>query len=185
MPCGLRTAAQQDMLRKLKEYFKLSWAKLVADIPNIEKLRPKQVTFAREYALSGRKNRAEAVRRAGYQTDNPEMVDRLGRRLVQNERVMKLVEAFEVEHRKQMTISVSEVVKYFGDIADAAVAVGDFTNANRAMENLAKYLGMFVEKKEITHKVVTSKAELDARIEELTKVLRDSAQEIEDSLRPG
>ena len=183
MPRGTATAAQLETMRKLKEYFKLSWSKLVEDIPKLHKLTPKRVAFAREYALNGRKNRAQAVRRAGYESDNPEMIDRLGRQLIQNEAVVKLIEAFEVEHRSYMTISVPEVVAYFQKIADQAAEVGDFTNANRAMENLAKYLGMFIEKKEITHKVVSSKAELDARIAELTQVLRDSAQEIDDKLR--
>ena len=82
-----------------------------------------------------------------------------------------------------MKLCVEDVVKWFQDIASAAMETQDFTNANRAMENLAKYLGMFVEKKEITHKVVQSREELDARIAELTAVLREAEPEIERKLR--
>ena len=82
-----------------------------------------------------------------------------------------------------MKIRVEDVVKWFNDIAMAAMDTGDFTNANRAMENLAKYLGMFVEKKEILHKTVHSREELDARIGELTAILKEAEPDIERKLR--
>jgi hypothetical protein len=82
-----------------------------------------------------------------------------------------------------MKINVEDVVKWFNDIATAAMQTGDFTNANRAMENLAKYLQMFVERKEITHRTVHSREELDTRIKELTSVLQEADAEIEDRIR--
>ena len=60
---------------------------------------------------------------------------------------------------------------------------GDFTNANRAMENLAKYLQMFTERKEVTHRVVHSKEELDTRIAELSRVLKEVEPDIEARIR--
>jgi hypothetical protein len=95
----------------------------------------------------------------------------------------ELISAFEIEEKARMKISVQEVVKWFNDIATQAMASGDFTNANRAMENLAKYLQMFVDKKEITHRTIHSKEELDTRIKELTTVLREADSEIEERLR--
>ena len=47
------------------------------------------------------------------------------------------------------------------------------------MENLAKYLQMFVEKKEITHRTIHSQEELDTRISELTAILKEAEPEIE------
>lgn len=82
-----------------------------------------------------------------------------------------------------MKINVEDVVKWFNDIATAAMQTGDFTNANRAMENLAKYLGMFVDKKEIIHKTIHSKEELDTRIGELTAILREAEPDLERKLR--
>jgi hypothetical protein len=82
-----------------------------------------------------------------------------------------------------MKINIEDVVKWFNDIATAAMQTGDFTNANRAMENLAKYLGMFVDKKEITHRTVHSKEELDTRIGELTAILREAEPDLERKLR--
>jgi hypothetical protein len=51
------------------------------------------------------------------------------------------------------------------------------------MENLAKYLGMFVDKKEIIHKTIHSKEELDTRIGELTAILREAEPDLERKLR--
>jgi hypothetical protein len=82
-----------------------------------------------------------------------------------------------------MKISVQEVVEWFQRIAAAAMETGDYANANRAMENLAKYLQMFVERKEITHRTVHSREELDTRIKELTSVLQEADAEIEDRIR--
>jgi acyl carrier protein phosphodiesterase len=82
-----------------------------------------------------------------------------------------------------MKINVEDVVKWFNDIATAAMQTGDFTNANRAMENLAKYLQMFTERREVTHRVVHSKEELDTRIAELSRVLKEVEPDIEARLR--
>lgn len=82
-----------------------------------------------------------------------------------------------------MKLSVEDVVKFFNDIANQAMSAGDYTNANRSMENLAKYLQMFVEKKEITHRTIHSKEELDTRISELTAILKEAEPEIEQRLR--
>mgnify|MGYP000025137403 CR=1 FL=1 len=95
-----------------------------------------------------------------------------------------LLDALEFERKARMKISVDDVVVWFNKIATAAMETGDFTNANRAMENLARYLQMFVERKEITHKVVHNKEELDARIAELTMVLKEAEPDIAARIRP-
>lgn len=82
-----------------------------------------------------------------------------------------------------MQISVTEVINWFQRIANEAMANNDFANANRAMENLAKYLGMFTEKKEIIHRTIHSKEELDTRINELTTVLKEIEPEIASRIR--
>lgn len=77
-----------------------------------------------------------------------------------------------------MGLRVEDVATYFAKIADTAMEQGDFTNANRAMENYGKFLGMFVERKEVTHKTVHNKAELDARIRELQMVISEEQETI-------
>jgi len=82
-----------------------------------------------------------------------------------------------------MKLNVEDVVAWFQKIATASMEAGDFTNANRSLENLGKYLQMFVERKEITHHIVHNRQELDARIIELTDILKESGPDIEAQLQ--
>ena len=47
----------------------------------------------------------------------------------------------------------------------------DFTNANRALENLGKHLGMFVERALIEQKITLSPDQLDAEIAKYQTVI--------------
>lgn len=171
--------AIRDLKNHLRETWQASWDK----INKIKKLRPKQVEFARHYALNGRTNKCGAMRLAGYDTVNPAVLLAMANKNLSIPHFNDLVTAFEIEEKARMKINVEDVVRWFNDIATQAMGSGDFTNANRAMENLAKYLGMFVEKKEITHRTIHSKEELDTRISELTAILKEAEPDIERKLR--
>ena len=123
------------------------------------------------------------LRLAGYDTVNPAVLLAMANNNLSIPHFNDLVTAFEIEEKARMKINVEDVVRWFNDIATQAMGSGDFTNANRAMENLAKYLGMFIERKEITHKSVHSKEELDTRISELTAILKEAEPDIERKLR--
>lgn len=183
MPVGARTKANLQKLEELKEFLRETWLRVMPHADNFKRFSKKQIAFARHYAKNGRSNRAEAMRLAGYDTNDPQVLWHMGRRNMNVPFMEELIQAFELEEKVRMKINVEDVVKWFNDIAMAAMSSGDFTNANRAMENLAKYLGMFVEKKEIVHKTVHSKEELDSRIAELTAILREAEPEIERKLR--
>jgi hypothetical protein len=170
-------------IRNLKEHLRETWQSNWDKISKIKKLRPKQVEFARQYAKNGRTNKCGAMRLAGYDTNNPAVLRAMADENLSIPYFNDLVTAFEIEEKARMKINVEDVVKWFNDIATQAMASGDFTNANRAMENLAKYLGMFVEKKEITHRTIHSKEELDTRISELTAILKEAEPDIERKLR--
>ena len=171
--------AIRDVREHLRETWQANWDK----ISKIKRLTPKQVEFARQYALNGRTNKCGAMRLAGYDTNNPRVLLAMADENLAIPHFHDLVTAFEIEEKARMKINVEDVVKWFNDIATQAMQSGDFTNANRAMENLAKYLGMFVEKKEITHRTIHSKEELDTRISELTAILKEAEPEIERKLR--
>lgn len=170
-------------IRDLKEHLRETWQARWDKIAQIKKITPKQIEFARQYALNGRTNKCGAMRLAGYDTNNPAVLLSMANKNLALPHFHDLITAFEIEEKARMKINVEDVVKWFNDIATQAMASGDFTNANRAMENLAKYLGMFVEKKEITHRTIHSKEELDTRISELTAILREAEPEIERKLR--
>jgi len=171
--------AIRDVREHLRETWQANWDK----ISKIKRLTPKQVEFARQYALNGRTNKCGAMRLAGYDTNNSRVLLAMADENLSIPYFHDLVTAFEIEEKARMKINVEDVVKWFNDIATQAMQSGDFTNANRAMENLAKYLGMFVEKKEITHRTIHSKEELDTRISELTAILKEAEPDIERKLR--
>jgi hypothetical protein len=179
---GIR-AENVKAIRNLKEHLRETWQASWDKINKIKRLTPKQVEFARQYALNGRTNKCGAMRLAGYDSANPAVLLSMANKNLSLPNFNDLVTAFEIEEKARMKINVEDVVKWFNDIATQAMASGDFTNANRAMENLAKYLGMFVEKKEITHRTIHSKEELDTRISELTAILKEAEPDIERKLR--
>jgi len=182
-PARAVTKENVDAIRNLRDHLRETWQAKWDKITAIKKLTPKQVEFARQFALNGRSNKCGAMRQAGYNSNNPVVLLEMANRMLVIPEFHDLISAFEIEEKARMKINIEDVVKWFNDIATQAMASGDFTNANRAMENLAKYLGMFVEKKEIVHRTIHSKEELDTRISELTAILREAEPEIERKLR--
>jgi hypothetical protein len=180
-----RTARHKDVvaMTALKESLRETWAQVYAKAHEFRFFSEKQQKFARFYALNGRSNKSEAMRLAGYKADTPWNLAVRANGLLKLPGMDELIKAYEFEEKARMKLTVEDVVVWFQSIAKAAMETQDFTNANRAMENLAKYLGMFIEKREITHRVIQNKDELDARIAELTAVLREAEPEIERNLR--
>jgi len=182
-PASTARAKDVATIRALKESLRETWGQFYEKANEYKHYTVRQHKFARFYALNGRSNKSEAVRLAGYVETDPVRILGIANRNLRQPGMEDLVRAYEFEEKAKMKLCVEDVVKWFQDIALAAMETQDFTNANRAMENLAKYLGMFVEKKEVTHRVIQSKQELDARIAELTAVLREAEPEIERNLR--
>lgn len=177
------TKKDVETVKQLKAALRETWQGMWDRVNDFTHFTQQQMEFARQYAINGRRNKTEAARLAGYAPGNPDKQHESAQRNLRRPFMEDLITLFELEEKAKMRINVEDVVKWFNDIATKAMEVKDFTNANRAMENLAKYLGMFVERKEITHKTVHSKEELDARIAELTAVLRESEPDIERKLR--
>lgn len=173
--------AIKEVKEHLRETWRASWDRI--NKLKVKNLTPKQVEFARQYAKNGRTNKTQAARLAGYDSGNPQVLREMAYKCLAIPHFDELIKAFELEEKARMKLNVEDVVKWFNDIAMAAMETGDYTNANRAMENLAKYLGMFVDKKEITHKTIYSREELDTRISELTSILKEAEPELERKLR--
>ena len=177
------TKQHVEAIRSIKDQLRETWHAHWDKVERFKNLTPKQVEFARQYAINGRTNKCGAARLAGYDTNNYNILLRIANKNLALPHFHDLVTAFEIEEKARMKINVEDVVKWFNDIATAAMQTGDFTNANRAMENLAKYLQMFTERKEVTHRVVHSKEELDTRIAELSRVLKEVEPDIEARIR--
>lgn len=177
------TKQHVEAIRSIKDHLRETWQAHWDKAERFKNFTPKQIEFARQYAINGRTNKCGAARLAGYDTANYNILLRVANRNLAIPHFHDLVTAFEIEEKARMKINVADVVKWFNDIATAAMQTGDFTNANRAMENLAKYLQMFTERKEVTHRVVHSKEELDTRIAELSRVLKEVEPELDARLR--
>jgi hypothetical protein len=156
-----------------KEYMGETWAQqrgLLADQP---RWTPRQVEFARLYALNGRRNLLKCMRDAGFKTQNDGALYQDGQKLISRDHIQQLITAFEIEEKAKVVMAISDVAEYLKKIADAAFEAGEYASANRSMEMLGKHLGMFVEKKEITHRVIHSREELDAKIIEYQQILEN------------
>lgn len=167
----------------LKKELRETWHTLWESANEYKRYTEKQIRFAKMYALNGRRFIIRSMKEAGYEYGDDEQARLYAHRLLKRPGFDDLIRAFELEEKARMKLTVEDVVAWFQRIATAAMESGDYTNANRSLESLAKYLGMFVEKREITHKVIHSKQELDTRIAELTQILRDAEPEIEAKIR--
>lgn len=177
------TGADVANMNYLKEELRETWQNLWDTANNYKGFTQKQIRFAKAYALNGRRLLVKSMKEAGYDYADDEQAAVRARFMLKMPHFEDLIKAFEFEEKARMKLTVDDVVAWFQRIANAAMETGDFTNANRAMESLAKYLGMFVEKREVTHTVIHNKQELDTRIAELTQILRDAEPEIEAKLR--
>lgn len=74
-------------------------------------------------------------------------------------------------------LGVNEVLSYFIDIYKESMETSDLGNANRAMENVGKHLGMFVEQKKID---VTEKRELPENEEEADAEIKALLRQLDD-----
>lgn len=181
-PARASSAKDLATMRKLQSMLKLTWAQVIETADNYKRLSEKQIEFFRRFAIYGRKNKIKAVYAAGYQFKYQHHAYLTAQQNLKHPHAEDLIRAFELEEKAKMGLLVEDVAAWFENIATKAMEAGDFTNANRAMENYGKYLGMFVERKEITHKNVYNKSELDARIAELQAVISEERDNIKAKL---
>lgn len=167
------TPSKLKAYKEFKEYVGETWGQAKGLLENQPKWTPRQVEFARLWAANGRKGILKCMRDAGYKTQNDGALYQDGQRLLAREDIQQLINAFEVEEKAKVVMAIEDVAEYLKKIADAAYEAGDYSNANRSMENLGKYLGMFVDRKEVTHRVIRSREELDAKIIEYQEILEN------------
>ena len=181
-PSSITSAKDLATMRKLQSMLKHTWAQVIENANDYKRMSERQLEFYRRYAIYGRKNKIKAIYAAGYQFKHPHHAYDAAQNNLKHPHAEDLIRAFELEEKAKMGLMVEDVANWFETIATKAMEAGDFTNANRAMESYGKYLGMFVERKEVTHKNVYSKGELDARIAELQTVISEERDSIKNRL---
>lgn len=169
-------------IKQLKEMLRHTWSQVFERVDDYKRVTVKQLEFFRRYAIYGRKNSMKAVKAAGYTYTDERNIQRKAKELLRHPHAEELIAAFELEEKAKMGLLVEDVANWWERIANKAMELSDLTNANRAMESYAKYLQMFVEKREITHRVISSKSELDARIAELQAVISEERDNIRNNI---
>jgi hypothetical protein len=108
-------------------------------------LTPKQSSFVREYIVDFNASRAAVA--AGYK-DSP-YINRVGSELLRHPAVRTAIDAALAERAKTVDVDVGYVLKTITRAIEKSDAAGKHGDVLRGAELLARYLGMFVERKEV------------------------------------
>lgn len=112
------------------------------------KLTSKQLAFAQEYPLD--RNATKAAIRAGYSERSAKP---RGSECYNNPEIRKLIDAHDEKMQEEIGVTIKEVVQGFLDEAKLVGEGSSHSARVAAWAHLGKYLGMFVERKEISGKI--------------------------------
>lgn len=119
-----------------------------------KRLTAKEMAFVRHYLRTG--SAIEAYRLAGYYHKKGHNWEYdWAQEILGRPRVQGALAGIMEERVEENKLTMQQVADKFMNIYNVALEKEDHTNANRALENLGKWLGMFVEKKEVTNKNYT------------------------------
>ena len=155
----IQAELQRRQLRRLKktnpeEYEKRMLEKPVENkvkVPTFRGLTAMQEKFCMEFASHG--DEAKAYVAAGYNPDKTEARTRVKARVImKNEKILERIKEYQEEALTKITWTKEKVLENLAKVHNEAMRDGDYTNANKSMEHIAKHLGMFVDKVEQTVK---------------------------------
>jgi len=128
------------------------------------RLSPMQYKFAYEFIETG--DAYQAYMNAGYSVGDkkPFLIRGKAKELLQTPKVAAFVNYIRDKTMEKLVVKVEDIIEKFMTTYNQAMDSGDFTNANRALENLGKHLGMFVERSLVEQKITMSADELDREI---------------------
>jgi len=137
------------------------------------KLTPLQMRFCHEYLRNGF-DKYKAYEAAGGGGKYPGSVRNVVDYWMKNSDFTRYLEELQAMAAEESGITAGEVLQSFKKIREAAFDCGDYNNANKANEHLAKHLGLFVDRSEqkIEH-VHRDVADIDREIEKLQRNLED------------
>jgi hypothetical protein len=120
-----------------------------------------------------------AYLKAGYSVGDkkPYQIRGKAKELLDTPKVNAFVAYIREKAMEKLVINIDDIVEKFLTTYNQAMASEDFTNANRALENLGKHLGMFVEKAMIEQKITMSTEQLDAEIAKYQGIIDAAIQQ--------
>lgn len=111
----------------------------------IDNLTVRQRRFVEEYLVDF--DGSAAVQRAGYNTKYP---NRLAHEMLQHPGIKAAIDQLSLDRGAESTLKPEYVINKIRRTLEKAEADGNYTATLRACELLARSLGMFVERKEIS-----------------------------------
>ena len=133
-------------------------------------LNAKQQLFCEEYVKS--RDVVKAYVKAGYSENSAgSHAFKLFKKPEVQAHIAELMDSV----RQNNAVTVENVVESFRRIAEQCESEGNYKDALRAYENLAKYLGLYTEKVQIsaTHTVAETREEVDTEISRLLRLNKD------------
>lgn len=144
----------------------------------MKKLNPKQTLFVKYYVSSMNVTKAYRKAYGSGLSDNSCAVS--GKKLLNQPKIKQEVDR-EIERVKgSIEIDTDYVVKGFVEIHRLGIETGNLSAANKSLECLGKFLGMFKEKVEVNADVISTNelslsiSEIDQRIKEITSQGKDT-----------
>jgi phage terminase small subunit len=141
----------------------------------VTKLNAREEAFAQHYVLHH--DVMKAFIHAGFRKEiEPAEAYQRGIKLLAKPSISIRIKELQDAVAEKEGISIQAVVANFVQIFEKAMSAAkpDFTNANRAMENLSKYLGMEVNRSETTQKIIMGKEDeesIDRQIKHFADVV--------------
>ena len=108
-------------------------------------LTGKQQRFVEEYLVD--LNASQAVKRAGYKTDNP---GKVAHDMMKNPGIRFAIDGLKAIRAKNSDVTSDYVLKELNEIYKEARTEKQYSSAIRSLELLGKHLSMFVERTEIS-----------------------------------
>ena len=123
-------------------------------------MSPKQEKFCMEYISTG--DPLVAYKAAGYALGETDTINRQrAARVLATEKIKTRIDTLRDEAIDRMAWSSDHVLNRLDEVYQHALSNGDYTNANRSIEAVAKHLGMFVDRTESKIKMSSFSNETD------------------------
>jgi phage terminase small subunit len=139
--CARNNYTEEEMLERAEKAPNFKPGNFIAG------MSPKQEKFCMEYIATG--DSLTAYKAAGYAPGKSHSdTRRRASTLLKKPKIEQRINDLREVALDRMAWSADHVLQRLDEVYQHALSNGDYTNANRSVENVAKHLGMFVDRSE-------------------------------------
>ena len=139
--CARKNYTKEEMLERAEKSPNFKPGNFIAG------MAPKQEKFCMEYIATG--DSLTAYKAAGYAPGRSHSdTRRRASTLLKKPKIEQRINDLREVALDRMAWSADHVLQRLDEVYQHALSNGDYTNANRSVENVAKHLGMFVDRSE-------------------------------------